>query len=104
MFYTSYKISFLELVQHPVLASLIALKWKKVQKYFAIQSGIFLAFVLFYSFFLIYLFNQEKKPEPTIYIMDNNILMAKFHQPFVICELVLVLLTAFLIFFDLYQV
>ena len=99
MFYTSYKISFLELVQHPVLASLIALKWKKVQKYFAIQSGIFLAFVLFYSFFLIYLFNQEKKPEPTMYI-----LMAKFHQPFVICELVLVLLTAFLIFFDLYQV
>ena len=99
MFYTSYKISFLELVQHPVLASLIELKWKKVQKYFAIQSGIFLAFVLFYSFFLIYLFNQEKKPEPTMYI-----LMAKFHQPFVICELVLVLLTAFLIFFDLYQV
>ena len=48
------------MVKHPVVASLIALKWKKVQKYYAVQSGIFLAFVLFYSFFLIYMFNRPE--------------------------------------------
>ena len=60
MHFEHYKISFLELVKHPVVASLVALKWKKVQKYYAIQSVIFLAFVLFYSFFLIYMFNRPE--------------------------------------------
>ena len=60
MHFEHYKISFLELVKHPVVAFLVALKWKKVQKYYAIQSVIFLAFVLFYSFFLIYMFNRPE--------------------------------------------
>ena len=113
-----YEISFLELVKHPVVASLITLKWKKVQKYYAIQSLIFLFFVLFYSSFLIYIFNRPenykirfpsttnlsenvaflKEPRPT------DVLLAKFDGGFVFCELAFLLLTAFLTFFELYQV
>ena len=97
---------------------MITLKWKKVQKYYAIQSLIFLFFVIFYSSFLIYIFNRPenykirfpsttnlsesvsflKEPVPT------DVLLAKFDGGFVFCELAFVLLTAFLTFFELYQV
>ena len=97
---------------------MITLKWKKVQRYYAIQSLIFLLFVLFYSSFLIYIFNRPenhkirfpsttdqsenvaflKEPVPT------DVLLAKFDGGFVFCELAFLLLTAFLTFFELYQV
>ena len=131
-------------MKHPVVASLIALKWKKVQKYYAVQSGIFLAFVLFYSFFLIYMFNRPEnhkvilasywsrqitclkyclfigpqvrfpststnndEGEPVAFLKEpvpTDVLLAKFDGGFVFCELAFVLLTAFLTFFELYQV
>ena len=39
-------------MKHPLLASLITLKWEKVQKIFFMKLLMFMAFVIFYSVFL----------------------------------------------------
>ena len=41
-----------DLLKHPLLASLITLKWEKVQKIFCMKLLIFVAFVILYSVFL----------------------------------------------------
>jgi len=41
-----------DLLKHPLLASLITLKWEKVQKIFCMKLLIFVAFVVLYSVFL----------------------------------------------------
>ena len=51
---------FTNLIKHPVIAMFIALKWKKTQWYFYIQSLIFITFLIFYSTFIIYLFNRPE--------------------------------------------
>ena len=51
---------FTSLIKHPVIALFIALKWKKTQWYFYAHSLIFISFLLFYSAFIIYLFNRPE--------------------------------------------
>eukprot|EP00092_Neocalanus_flemingeri_P052399 GFUD01061240.1.p1 GENE.GFUD01061240.1~~GFUD01061240.1.p1 ORF type:complete len:560 (+),score=130.07 GFUD01061240.1:174-1853(+) len=52
--------AFTSLIKHPVIASFIALKWKKTKWYFYTTSLIFMSFLLFYSVFIIYLFNRPE--------------------------------------------
>eukprot|EP00092_Neocalanus_flemingeri_P000315 GFUD01000337.1.p1 GENE.GFUD01000337.1~~GFUD01000337.1.p1 ORF type:complete len:560 (+),score=128.32 GFUD01000337.1:393-2072(+) len=52
--------AFTNLIKHPVIASFIALKWKKTKWYFYTTSLIFMSFLLFYSVFIIYLFNRPE--------------------------------------------
>jgi len=51
---------FTSLIKHPVIALFIAKKWKRTQWYFYAQSLIFMSFLLFYSTFIIYLFNRPE--------------------------------------------
>ena len=102
-----------------MVASFIALKWKKVQKYFAIQSIIFISFVISYSSFLVYMFNRPEnhrirfpstmtnEEEPPAFLKEpvpTDVLLAKFDGGFFLCELAFIFLTAFLTLFELYQV
>eukprot|EP00092_Neocalanus_flemingeri_P054453 GFUD01064123.1.p1 GENE.GFUD01064123.1~~GFUD01064123.1.p1 ORF type:complete len:560 (+),score=125.62 GFUD01064123.1:420-2099(+) len=52
--------AFTNLIKHPVIASFIALKWKKTKWYFYTTSLIFMSFLLFYSAFIIYIFNRPE--------------------------------------------
>ena len=52
--------AFTSLLKHPVIATFIALKWKKTQWYFYAHSIIFITFLLLYSTFIVYLFNRPE--------------------------------------------
>jgi len=52
--------AFTDLLKHPVIATFIAEKWKKTQWYFYTTSVIFFTFLIFYSAFIIYLFNRPE--------------------------------------------
>jgi len=51
---------FTNLIKHPVIALFIARKWKKTKWYFYAHSLIFITFLVFYSSFIIYLFNRPE--------------------------------------------
>ena len=100
------------------MASFIALKWEKVQKYFKIQSFIFFSFVVCYSGFLIYMFNRpenhsvtfptdNKKNDTNVAFLQEpkptDVLLSKFDGGFIFWEVCFFLLTAFLVFFEFYQ-
>ena len=112
--------SFSELLRHPVIATFITLKWRKSQKYFYAQSGMFLSFLMLYSTFIVYLFSREnicsnldiiKLPQPasiTCSSQDYEGLITTFldsSQPtgFLVCEIFLLALTIMLAFVELYQ-
>merc|ERR1712013_414717 len=51
---------FTNLIKHPVVALFIAKKWEKTKWYFYAHSLIFITFLVFYSLFIIYLFNRPE--------------------------------------------
>merc|ERR1711970_277225 len=51
---------FTNLIKHPVIALLIAKKWGKTRWYFYAHSLMFITFLVFYSSFIIYLFNRPE--------------------------------------------
>jgi len=53
-------LPFTNLIQHPVIALFIARKWKKTKWYFYAHSLMFITFLIFYSSFIIYLFNRPE--------------------------------------------
>jgi len=64
--------AFTSLIKHPVIATFIALKWKKTRWYFYATSVIFMMFLIFYSAFIIYLFNR-----PEVYCSKLEKLLAE---------------------------
>ena len=111
---------FSQLLSHPVVATFITLKWKKSQKFFYTQSGIFIAFLLLYSTFIIYLFNRPenscsrfdtKLPSPAsipCQAEDYSGRSSPFlngNQPlgFLVCEILFLTLTLVLTLAELYQ-
>merc|ERR1712183_582090 len=119
-FRDKHKASFSELLRHPVIATFITLKWRKSQKYFYAQSGLFLSFLMLYSTFIVYLFSREnicsnldiiKLPQPasiTCSSQDYDGLISTFLDPsqpsgFLVCEIFLLALTIMLAFVELYQ-
>ena len=112
--------SFSQLLRHPVIAAFITLKWRKSQKYFYAQSGMFLSFLLLYSIFIGVLFSREnicsnldiiKLPQPASIAcssQDYEGLITTFldsSQPtgFLLCEIFLLALTIMLAIVELYQ-
>ena len=117
------------MVKHPVLATFIALKWKKVQWYFYVQSAIFFSFVIFYSTFIIYLFNRpekyisvfedilqniESKPivfprrfttedPPAEVVQEHHKFLGHYHGGLLICELGFFILLMILVCLEFYQ-
>ena len=51
----------MNLITHPVIATFILSKWEKSKWYFYATSAIFIIFLLLYSIFVIYLFNQPEE-------------------------------------------
>lgn len=109
---------FSKLFRHPVIAAFIALKWRKSKKYFYIQSGIFVAFLLLYSFFLVYLFNRPDGRCTQISAASTTSPMCEdetynrtvntfldFSQPLemFVYEILLLLLTLILALIEVYQ-
>merc|ERR1712061_166211 len=60
-----------EILSHPVVATFITLKWKKSQKYFYIQSGIFIAFLLLYSIFIVSVFCSDSETNSHTTFLDT---------------------------------
>jgi len=52
--------AFTNLIKHPVIASFIAQKWKKTKWYFYTTSSVFISFLMFYSAFIVNLFNRPE--------------------------------------------
>ena len=110
------------------MATFIAFKWRKVARYFYLQSFIFILFLLFYSVFIIYLFNrpetylskEEKylqnlyERNPTIVKFPDRNVSANLVKPsakflselgngFWICETGFLVLMIVLTFLEVYQ-
>ena len=51
----------LDLLRHPVLATFVSLKWKKIRGLFYFQSFIYLLFLICYSAFIGYWFTRPEK-------------------------------------------
>ena len=54
------KEAFANLIKHPVISTFILSKWKKTKWHFYTTSAIFMIFLLFYSIFIIHLFNRPE--------------------------------------------
>ena len=98
------KEAFTKLIEHPVIATFIQLKWKKTCYYFYITSIMFFLFLILYSSFTSYIFTRPEKKNSTDLEPSIGSFMGDWDSGFSFCEIILAVLWLLLVLFEAWQI